>query len=67
MLCAICYVQCIVSHQVVQNPAEYLTGPRIYSPDPCAVTDYLVQLTPEQARLKVISKDFQGKTEKVGA
>lgn len=51
-------------------PREYLTGSRIFKYFPgvseCAVESYARQLTPQNLRVKVISKDFQGRTRETG-
>ena len=45
------------------DPSEYLTGPRLFEhQDPQSVQDYLKKLTPQDVRIKVISKDYKGKT-----
>lgn len=53
--------------QLYTNPSQYLTGSRLISdPDPVEVKNYLRMLTPEDARLKIISKSFEGKTKLKG-
>jgi len=48
--------------QLYTNPSQYLTGGRLISdPDPAEVKRYLRLLTPQDARIKVISKTFKGK------
>ena len=48
------------------QPSLYLAGPRLFDhADPALVSYYLANLTPEGARLKMISSQFKGKTNKV--
>jgi len=53
----------VANMQDYADPADYLTGPALYEhPDPCAVQSYLTHLTPANARIKVVARDFAGKT-----
>ena len=53
----------VANMQDYADPADYLTGPALYEhPDPCAVQSYLTHLTPANARVKVVARDFAGKT-----
>ena len=55
----------VADMQDFTDPAEYVTGPRLYEhSDPVAVQRYLSNLTPKDVRLKLISSDFKGKTKR---
>ena len=57
----------VADMQDFTDPAEYVTGPRLYEhSDPVAVQRYLSNLTPKDVRLKLISSDFKGKTTQEG-
>ena len=57
----------VADMQDFTNPAEYVTGPRLYEhSNPAAVQSYLDLLTPQNVRLKLISSEFKGKTTQLG-
>jgi insulysin len=50
----------------LDQPSLYITGPRLFDhADPALVSDYLSNLTPQGAHIKIISTEFKGKTDKV--
>ena len=60
-------VSTIVSEmQLYKNPSDYLIGSYSFVPSIVAISNYLNELTPNNVRIKVISKDFEGKTTSIG-
>ena len=57
----------VADMQDFTDPVEYVTGPRLYEhSDPSAVQSYLDHLTPKDVRIKLISKEYKGKTTQEG-
>ena len=60
-------VSTIVSEmQLYKNPSDYLIGSYNFVPSIKAISNYLNELAPQNVRIKVISKDFEGKTTSIG-
>jgi insulysin len=57
----------VADMQDFTNPVDYVTGPRLFEDkDPSSVQSYLQYLTPQDVRIKLISRDFIGKTTQEG-
>lgn len=52
--------------QIYNNPSDYLIGSYLFVPSDSAITNYLNELNAENVRIKVVSKDFEGKTTSIG-